>query len=203
MKLKSPALLNNIRGTNLVELVVTVFIASFFAVALVSVYSTGVRYYKDSITLNMMYTDGFLLFRELEDHFRRADQITLLDWNYENERITLHQPNFTSNAIGGGDIEIYFDQHSKTLRMDDGRPDFMEYNKQLMPPIYVSGRRRTTTFAYTVKSVVFEQALDLIDEPANEQHRLIRMKLVLQDPDGGDTLALGFTALNMNVPQGN
>jgi hypothetical protein len=154
MNFKSPKILSNNRGVNLVELLVSIFIASFFAVALVSVYATGIQYYKDSVTLNMMYTDGYLVFNDIEGFFRCADQVTLMDWNFPNERITLHQPNFTNNIAGGGDVEIYFDQHSRTLRMDDGRADVMEFNKQLLPPIYVSGRRRTVTYAYNIKSEV-------------------------------------------------
>jgi hypothetical protein len=202
MKLKTLRLFGDNSGINLVEVVVTVFIASFFMVALVSVYASGVQYYKDSVTLNMMYTDGIHLFRQIERLFRGADNISLLQWGgYPNDRVTLHIPNASSGTGTGGTIEIYYDSRTRTLRMDDGRADVMEFNIALLPPIYYSGRRRTASYAYNLKSVVFEQAVDLIPDPTMAEHKLVRMRMVLEDPDEGDTLALSFTAVNLNVPQ--
>jgi hypothetical protein len=202
MKLKTLRLFGDNSGINLVELMVTVFIASFFMVALVSVYATGIQYYKDSVTMGMMYTDGIHLFHQVERLFREAENISLLQWGgYPNDRVTLQMPNYTNGAAFGGIVEIYYDSRSHTLRMDDGRADHMEYNVALLPTVYVSGRRRTPSYAYNLKSVVFEQAMDLIPDPTLTEYKLVRMRMVLQDPNGGDTLALSFAVVNINVPQ--
>jgi prepilin-type N-terminal cleavage/methylation domain-containing protein len=201
MKLKSLRQIRNNHGVNLVELMVTVLIASIFMLGLVSAYASGIQYYKDSISLGMMYSDGITVFRKIEKLFRGADNISLLQWGYPNERVTLHIPNYTGGIAAGGTVEIYYDSRTRTLRMDDGRADHMEYNVALLPPVYYTGRRRTATYAYNVKSVAFEQALDLYPNPTDEDRKLVRMRMVLADPDGGDTLSLQFTAVNLNVPQ--
>jgi len=202
MWLRSMKSNRRIAGVNLVELVVTAFIASIFTVALVSVYANGLKYYKESVTLNMMYSDGIALFHQIGKYFRSADIITLLVPDYENDRITLHIPSKQGNSLSGGDITLYFDNRSRTLRMDDGRADHMEYNIRLLPPVFTTGRRRTQVHAYNVKSVVFEQAHDLIPNPTLDNYKLVRMRIVLEDPNEGDTLALQFSAVNRNIPQG-
>jgi hypothetical protein len=202
MRLKSITSNRRIAGVTMVELVVTAFIASIFTVALVSVYVNGLKYYKQSVTLNMMYSDGIALFHQIGRFFRGADVITLMQPDYENDRITLHIPSQQGNSLTGGDITLYYDSRSQTLRMDDGRADHMEYNVRLLPPVYTAGRRRTQTHAYTVKSVVFEQAHDLIPNPTLDNYKLVRMRVVLQDPNDGDTLSLQFSAVNRNIPQG-
>lgn len=189
-------------GINLVEVIVTVFIASFFAVALVSIYEYGVQIYKQSVTLNMMYSDSIELFHRIGKYFRTADMITLLDPSGENNRIVLHISSPGGSSLQGGDITLYYDSRSRTLRMDDGRPDSAQFNVRLLPPIYTSGRRRTQTYAYNVKYVVFEEARDLIPNPTLDNYKLVRMRMVLEDPNDGDTLSLQFSAVNRNIPQG-
>jgi hypothetical protein len=199
MKIKSLNFIHKIGGHNLVELIVVAFIASIFAVALVTVYANSIQYYKESVTLSLMYSDAISLFHSIGKHFRNADQITLLQPTMPNDRVTIHIPSRQGNALTGGTIEIYYDTRSHTLRMDDGRADHMEFNISLMPRTYVSGRRRATTNAYNVKSVVFEQATELLPSGTVEDYNLVRMKIVLQDPNGGDTLALQFAGVNRNV----
>lgn len=192
---------NNRAGMTMVELIVVSFIASIFTVALVSVYANGLQLYKESVALNLMYADGIAMFHKVGRIFRNSEAISLLQPGYENDRVTLEIPSTQGNALTGGTVEIYFDSRSHSLRMDDGRADHMEYNVLLLPQIYTSGRRRLQTNAYQVKSVVFEQALDLIPNPTLTSYMLVRMRLVLEDPNGGDTLAMQFSAVNRNFPQ--
>jgi hypothetical protein len=202
MWLKSMSTGRRNAGINIVEVIVTAFIASFFVVALVSLYVYGIQIYKQSVTLNMMYSDSIGLFHRIGKYFRMADAISLLDPIGENDRIVLHIPSPGGSSLTGGDITLYYDSHSRTLRMDDGRPDSSQFNVKLLPPIYVSGRRRNQTYAYNVKSVVFEEARDLIPNPTLDSYKLVRMRMVLEDPNEGDTLALQFSAVNRNTPQG-
>lgn len=192
---------NNKAGITLVELIVVALMASIFTVALVTVYANGLQLYKESVTLNLMYADGIAMFHKVGKIFRNSESISLLQPGYANDRVTLEIPSRQGNALSGGVVEIYFDNRSHTLRMDDGRADHMEYNVCLLPQIYTSGRRRLQTNAYQVKSVVFEQAFDLIPNPTLTNFKLVRMRMVLEDPNGGDTLAMQFSAVNRNYPQ--
>ena len=115
----------------------------------------------------------------------------------------MHLPDPRGYGTMGGDIELYYDGRTGTLRRNDGRVDSSQFNVKMLPSSYRVNRRGQSRDAYKIKSVTFERALDLMTNTSITGFDIIRITLIMQNPNGGDTLAMVGTALNRNFSEGN
>ncbi len=180
------------KGVTLVEAVVVVFIFGFFTVGMVNAYIYGLKLFKSTMTMNLMYTDGMLVLNKIEKMLRNAESINVFESDI-NPRMDLIVPEKSSAP---GQVEFYVNASDKSLRMNDRRVGHGEFNVRLLPATTYSSRRRTVQ-AYKMKRVKFEYARDVTEGIIDPQQMMVRVIVVLENPEG-DTLVLRSTTLNRN-----
>ncbi len=180
------------KGVTLVEVMVVVFIFGFFTVGMVNAYIYGLKLFKSTVTMNLMYSDGMMVLRKIENMIRNAENINIFESD-ANPRMELVVPERSSAA---GPVEFYVNHSDKSLRMNDRRVNHGEFNVRLLPATTYASRRRAVQ-AYKMKRVKFEYAEDVTGGITDPQQMMVRVTIVLENPEG-DTLALRATTLNRN-----
>jgi len=144
-------------GTTLVEVMVTLIIASSFFIALLKIYTYGIEQYGNISMKYKMYEETAWAFEQIEEIIWVASSA-----NITSSRLELYIPEIRGDAYGSGWIEFYVNGRDHTLRMNDRRHGFNNFNQQILP---VASRQRIRRFgarrlAYRVIDAQYEFADD-------------------------------------------
>jgi len=193
--------LKNSRGFTLIEVVVTMAVATILVVALDNVYITGLKEFQRLASRFKMYEEAALkLYYQSQDRDLtkpgRASLETLI-MNAESAYPAGSRLTLTMRAKDPpyleGDVEIFLNTQNGTLRYNDRRVGKNEFNKQILPIVSESRRRRfrrdTPNTAYRVVSADFRYG-----DPGGYS---IEAEIVMED-DLGNTVRLTTAALINN-----
>ena len=180
----------SVAGLSLVEIMVTIFIASIAVTGMVVAYADGIGAWKRSNERILLYDEGSVALTKIDSLVTRATYLkTDSQWNFPGSELTVKGLRIVRGQEVTRSADFYFYEFDKSLRWDDRLGDQGRFNLRLIP-MWNYPRNRGERPYITVESATFTP-IDPI-RPRNtltEGYALIKIELVLSG-ERGDSLTL-------------
>jgi hypothetical protein len=187
----------------LVEVVVSILIASFLTSALVWAYVRGVELFDKSSSRFQMLVEGTARLRKIESNIRQADRMSITSSSDPlRSRLSLHWGDKDGDGFDEGDIEYYVNSLDHTLRESNHQVGVNTLHQMFLPMSVTKRNRRDPTGqpSYRVAKLKFEDGDDLINN-YNPNYSsipyILIITMVLED-DLGNSVALSSTVSRLN-----
>jgi prepilin-type N-terminal cleavage/methylation domain-containing protein len=193
----------NNSGMTLVEVVISLIIASILSVSLVMCYVYGIKQFNVVASKYQMLNEGASQLRQIEKNFRLADRVTIFESHDPlRSRASLHVPDIARNGYDLGDVEYYTNIEDRSLRKNNSKFGINKFHERILPMVAKESDRndRTTKYPYKLKKMEFCDGDSLISDyvPRNGvSPYIICINMVLED-SLGNTVALSSTVSRMN-----
>ena len=193
----------NNSGMTLVEVVISLIIASILSVSLVMCYVYGIKQFNVVASKYQMLNEGATQLRKMEKNFRLADQVTIFESHEPlRSRASLHIPDIARNGYDIGNVDYFTNIQDRSLRINNRKYEVNKFNERILPMVVQESDRndRSAKYPYKLKKMEFCDGDSLISDyvPGNGvSPYIVCINMVLEDTLG-NTVALSSTISRLN-----
>jgi hypothetical protein len=187
-------------GTNLVELMATVLIASIAVSGMVIAYADGVKQWNKTSDKMVLYNEGTSSLALMERFIRRAEVVTtngqyMQPANY----LTVQVPIFNGVEMTPREADFYYMINDKTLRWNDLTGNAGIFNQKLVPISSFNYRQGEKPYMEVQSATFTPIDVDMPNDASTGGYNMIKIELVMND-SRGDTLTLSSIVTKRNKP---
>jgi Tfp pilus assembly protein PilE len=187
-------------GTNLVELMATILIASIAVSGMVMAYADGIEKWNRTSDKMVLYNEGTSSLALIERFVRRAEYVnTAGQYMQPSTYLTVMVPIFNGSVMTSREADFYYVIHEKSLRWNDLTGNSGIFNQQLVPISSFYYDRGEKPYL-EVQNVTFTPIdPDIPNNSSSDGFNMIKIELVMNDARG-DTLTLSSVVTKRNKP---
>ena len=180
-------------GLTLVEMAVVMIIAAIVMTGMLVAYTDGISYWRSTSDRMVLYNEGSTALALMSKWIRISNFIKIKSMSgFPDSKLELGYNNTSWGA------EFYFMEANNEVRWNDQTEGRNKFNMTLLPEVKFRGSRPNEEPYLRVKNLKFTPLDDIGQgSPQLVGYSLVKIELVLQDPDG-DTLYLSSVASKRN-----